>query len=82
MGHLKDAHRIRRLSYWVPILFIPVQGFPLLLFDILSGSDILYGAFVTFVMFAPFVVVFGYGYVIVVNLMYVTYCAMSRSDGE
>ena len=53
-----------------------------MLFDFLTGSAILYGAFITVLMFAPLILVVGYGYVVLVNLIYVIYYVVWRLDDE
>jgi len=85
IGHLKDPQRIRRLSYWAPVLFIPVQVVPRAVVIHLAApdsGDIWSWAFLGALMFTPFILVFGYGYVVLVNVFYVIYYQLWRQEGE
>lgn len=85
IGRLKDPQRIRRLSCWAPVLFIPVQAVPRAVVIHLAApgsGDILSWAFLGALMFSPFILVIGYGYVVLVNLFYVLYYEAGRRPAE
>ena len=87
IGRLRDPRRIRRLLYWAPVLFIPVQVSPFLLLTVpyISArppTADLETLVVAALVFSPFILALGYGYVILVDAIYTACSAMSVSGPD
>lgn len=70
LGHLSSVAEMRRLSYKVPLLFIPVQsGFWLISYYVerMSNPELV-GGWEGLPVFAVYILIIGYSYVLLVNL--------------
>lgn len=73
IGRLKEAQKIRRLSYWAPLLLISFQAAGWVAWcymERLSNPELV-GCWGALVLFAVYVLFIGYAYVVLVNLVYV-----------
>jgi hypothetical protein len=72
VGRVKDPGRIRRVSYFAPLLFIPVQATGWLIhgyIEKLSNPELV-GIWELVLPFAAYIFLVGYAYVGLVNLLY------------
>lgn len=72
VGRVKDPDRIRRMSYVAPLLFIPVQAAGWVLYgyvERLSNPELV-GIWEPLIAFAAYILIVGYAYVGVINLLY------------
>lgn len=82
VGRLKDAERIRRLSYVAPLYFIPVQSIGWVIsgyIQKITNPDLV-GIWDALPIFATYTIVVGYVYVGAVNLLYIIFFRGSRHD--
>ena len=72
IGRLKDAARIQRLSYWAPVLFIPIQASGWLIYGYIErlSNPKLVGIWDGLPVFAVYILIVGYVYVGLVNFTF------------
>ena len=75
IGKLRTERRIRHLSYWAPVMFVPIQALGWVLWAgyqwyINPNTS---GVFTPLLPFAAYTIIIGYAYVGVVNIFYVLF---------
>lgn len=69
----KTREEVIRLAFWAPILFIPFYGIPWFVYglcDLMTGNIHALALMVFWLFYAPYPVMFAYGYLAVVMVMY------------
>jgi hypothetical protein len=79
IGRLREAEEIQRLSYWAPVIFIPIQAGGWLIFGYIErlSNPNLVGIWDGLIVFPVYILIVGYVYVGLVNL---TYGILNKND--
>lgn len=72
IGRVQDTARIRQMSYVAPLLFIPVQAVGWIVHSYIQklSNPALSGIWEPLILFAAYILVIGYVYVGIVNVLY------------
>lgn len=72
IGRVKDPERIRRRSFVTPLIFIPVQAIGWIITGYIQklSNQNLGGIWESLIVFSAYILLVGYAYVGIVNIMY------------